>query len=617
MLMDRWGSLDLRTALKTGADFEPFPRAGDREGWARILPATRQAWTDMAARYAEYAWPALPVRLHIHFQRTGENLPYLHAFWERRSVLGVLALAECLEGRGRYLTQIASGVYAICEETTWMTPFDLASLGQVMPAKDDTVVNLATSETGALLAWVRSLLKKQLDAISPRICARINDEIRTRLVQPYHDHDDYWWMGFVETPRVNNWNPWCNRNMLMCLLLLDLDEELRASCIRKAMRSLDAYLARYPPDGCCDEGPMYWGAAGGGLHTCLELLSRASSGAIDIFDEPIVRDIGRYLAAVHIHDEWFVDFADGDARVKPGAAAFAYGRSIRDDDLVKLGASGSPARPVVLNWFGAFEYLADMFGEEEREAARSAPPYPRDAWMWHTQVMTAREEGGTHRGLFLAAKAGNNGESHNHNDVGSFIVYADGNPVLVDLGTEEYTAKTFGPQRFELWYLQSQYHNCPTIRGVMQHDGPAYAARDVTHRADDLHAEMTADIRGAYPVEAGLAYWRRTCRLNRGASPSVEVIDEYRFAASPAGVAWNLVTPCTVRVVRPGTIELGHTGGGTVVLHYDPALEARVEPTPVLESRLRKNWGDVMFRVVLAEASGPMQATRTMTIGRE
>jgi hypothetical protein len=97
----------------------------------------------------------------------------------------------------------------------------------------------------------------------------------------------------------------------------------------------------------------------------------------------------------------------------------------------------------------------------------------------------------------------------------------------------------------------------------------------------------------------------------------VEVIDEYRFVASPGAVAWNLVTPCTVRLVRPGTIELDHAGGGTVVLRHDTALEARVEPTPALESRLRKNWGDSMFRVVLADAPGPMQATRIMTIGRE
>ena len=127
----------------------------------------------------------------------------------------------------------------------------------------------------------------------------------------------------------------------------------------------------------------------------------------------------------------------------------------------------------------------------------------RDAWMWHTQVMTARENKGSHEGLFLAAKAGHNGESHNHNDVGNFIVYADGNPVLIDLGTEEYTAKTFSPRRFELWYLQSQYHNCPTVRGVLQHDGLAYAARDVTYHADDLRAEMRADISGAYPAGSG------------------------------------------------------------------------------------------------------------------
>ena len=130
------------------------------------------------------------------------------------------------------------------------------------------------------------------------------------------------------------------------------------------MRSLDSYLAKYPPDGCCDEGPMYWGAAGGGLHTCLELLHKASRGVIDIFDEPIVRDIGRYIYKVHIHDDWFVDFADGDAHVKVGATAFNYGRSIGDENLMRLGASGG-ARPAraCYNWFGAYEYLLDIFSE--------------------------------------------------------------------------------------------------------------------------------------------------------------------------------------------------------------------------------------------------------------
>ena len=46
-------------------------------------------------------------------------------------------------------------------------------------------------------------------------------------------------------------------------------------------------------------------------------------------------------------------------------------------------------------------------------------------------------------GFFFGAKGGFNAESHNHNDVGSCVMYFDGKPCLIDLGREEYTAKTF------------------------------------------------------------------------------------------------------------------------------------------------------------------------------
>ena len=39
----------------------------------------------------------------------------------------------------------------------------------------------------------------------------------------------------------------------------------------------------------------------------------------------------------------------------------------------------------------------------------------------------------------VIAKGGNNGESHNHNDVGSFQYLADGEAFLDDLGAGEYT----------------------------------------------------------------------------------------------------------------------------------------------------------------------------------
>jgi len=57
--------------------------------------------------------------------------------------------------------------------------------------------------------------------------------------------------------------------------------------------------------------------------------------------------------------------------------------------------------------------------------------------------MMARAQEGSVQGLYLAAQAGNNGKSHNHNDVGNFIVYSEGMPAIIDVGVETYTAKTF------------------------------------------------------------------------------------------------------------------------------------------------------------------------------
>jgi len=55
------------------------------------------------------------------------------------------------------------------------------------------------------------------------------------------------------------------------------------------------------------------------------------------------------------------------------------------------------------------------------------------------------------RNLSLAVKAGDNDDNHNHNDTGSLTLYKNGRPVLVDIGVESYTGKTFSPQRYEIW----------------------------------------------------------------------------------------------------------------------------------------------------------------------
>jgi hypothetical protein len=75
--------------------------------------------------------------------------------------------------------------------------------------------------------------------------------------------------------------------------------------------------------------------------------------------------------------------------------------------------------------------------------------------------MAAREKGGSIEGLYVAAKGGYNDESHNQNDAGHFIVYSDGQPPIIDVGVETYSTKTFSASRYDIWTMQSGYHNLP------------------------------------------------------------------------------------------------------------------------------------------------------------
>ena len=70
-------------------------------------------------------------------------------------------------------------------------------------------------------------------------------------------------------------------------------------------------------------------------------------------------------------------------------------------------------------------------------------PLLRDVWLPDIKVMTARDLPGSDRGFCFVANAGNNGESHNHNEVGSYMIYYNNRPVLIDVGSGTYTARTF------------------------------------------------------------------------------------------------------------------------------------------------------------------------------
>ena len=115
--------------------------------------------------------------------------------------------------------------------------------------------------------------------------------------------------------------------------------------------------------------------------------------------------------------------------------------------------------------------------------------------------------------LDLAVKAGDNADSHNHNDTGSITLYKNGLPVLADIGVETYTRKTFSPRRYEIWTMQSGYHNLPTICGTDQKDGAEYRAEKVVTKLTGAEPSISMELAAAYPaaqaIVPDLTYVRR------------------------------------------------------------------------------------------------------------
>jgi hypothetical protein len=612
----------LESALLPREKFHPFPTASERGAWDALPPETRKHLIGRGEAALARPWSALPATLYLQYARVGDRRNYERPYFDRRDKLADLVLGECAEGKGRFIDEIVNGVWLLCEESSWCIPAHVGSSpdGRGLPDVTRPVVDLFAADTGALLAWTDYLLGSQLDRVTPLVRKRIARDVAERILNVNLSRN-FGWMGFDTKGALNNWTPWINSNWLTAALLLEGDEAARRKAVARSMASLDLFLDRYPDDGGCDEGPGYWGHAGGSLFDCLELLRWASDGRIDVYEDRLVREIGKYIYRAHVAGDWYINFADAGAKQNVnGPLIWRYGQRIGDEGMMAFGAwnarqSGETTRRQL------GRDLPALFHTKELRSKKAYAPLLRDVWLPDTGVMVARSGGGSSEGLYLAAQGGHNAESHNHNDVGNFVVFIDGEPALIDVGVPTYTAKTFSARRYEIWAMQSGYHNCPTVNGVMQSAGRKFEAREVARRAEEDVAELGMEIAAAYPAEAKVKSWRRIHRLNRpgdrGDAHSVEIIDRYALDGPGEQITLSLMTPCKVTPGGRGVLVLAAEGGDgrRGIVEFDAEkLKPVIETVPTEDARLQSVWGDRVYRILLRQERPPETGEYRVTI---
>lgn len=542
------------------------------------------------------AWhPPLSATDYMDFTRTGNRTRYEDKFFARRQALSSLALAECADDRQRFLDDIINGVFAICEESGWQLPAHNTYVRDTpqlpLPDRSAPVLDLFACETGAILATVYYLLRDRLDALSPAVTARIRYELNQRIFQPYLK-EHFWWMGDGVQP-MNNWTIWCTQNVLLSVFLTDTDQTLRAKVLLKACRSVDYFLDEYGDDGCCDEGAQYYRHAGLCLFHVTEILNAVTDHAFaSLYEEPKIQNMASYILNVHVGGKYYVNFADcSPVEGRAGTREFLFAERIHNADMMRFAASDYMAggQDALLLPAENNLYYRLLNGFTANRITKYASAHAGkishpDLFYQSVGLFIARDDT-----YCLAVKAGDNADSHNHNDTGSFTVYKNGAPLLIDVGVESYTQKTFSPQRYEIWTMQSAYHNLPTINGMMQLDGEIYRATDISYHMGDNLCEISMDIAKAYPSQSGLLSYQRTASLYKGAE--IVVRDCFAFDKAASDGQKNTVVLSLMSyeepILQPDAASLSFRLGslGTLVLSGVSLLS--VETIPITDARLK------------------------------
>ena len=555
-----------------------------------------------AEKYLDEPIPMLPLSLYRDKYLTGVRSRFEQKHHGRRDMAFYMAMAESIERKGRFVTKLADVVWAILEETTWVIPAHsyhspTAPTSTVPEAFTEDVVpglDLYSANCCALLATIKHLVGDELDSISPFICKRIDRQIYLRGVRPFITAK-YGWSGDVPG-FIDNWLTNITSNILLAMALTTKDINTRARVAGYAMHILDNFTAYYPEDGCCDEGPGYWGGAGGSLMDCLELLEDISGGKINVYSHPLIKKMGEYIAKFNIDGKYYLNFADARPRLEQdGKLIVRYGTKCELPELTSFGkmvaANNNPNR---YYFFGmCYRVLKDLYTLADKDAP-TVKGY-RTVWYDAYKIAIFREFSETSKGLYLATKGGTNNEMHNHNDVGCLVVYSNGKPVFVDPSHGSYDNGFFGPTRYDRWFMKSSYHSIPLANGIEQKAGGQFASSD--EWCDEANMTVSMELKGAFPVEAGIESMRRTCQLDGSV---IRVKDEVTLERE-GDIQFNFVTVDEPKIIEDGKLAIADGRVFTYNTDLNLVIE-KVENTylPYDDLNFRGSWDrDCLWRITL------------------
>lgn len=282
------------------------------------------------------------------------------------------------------------------------------------------------------------------------------------------------------------------------------------------------------------------------------MLYRMSGGMIDLLSELSVQNIALFQQKAYFKFGGMVKFGDcseGDASRWWGLTSYIKSRL---EGAVFLPKPLLPRFDSVTcyRWAGILRDLVWSIDNKVSESSHHTYIFPDAQWY----ISSGANQSG------IAIKAGHNGESHNHNDVGQVEFYLNGDEVPIDYGSGIYDRDYFGKGRYERFECGSQGHNIPIIDGHFQNPGREFHAENVKITEHGI----TMDIAAAFGLDC-LTSLVRYVNFNQsiGAMSLTDIID----LSSDSGIVTERFISFSKPELCDGKIIL-HGKNGNALMYY-------------------------------------------------
>lgn len=400
-------------------------------------------------RKARKTPPALSKTLRGYFLAKGTREEFERPYFQKRTLTSRVALLALIYPQEEeYLTVLKKCLHSTLGEISWALP------AHCVGVDESTCVDLFAAETACMLAEISVALSNRL---GDELTGLIKTQIKERVFAPYLSQQYAWEDG------SSNWTAVCCGNI--GIAMMRLESELFEEAKERILRAMARYIASFPDDGNCPEGLHYWNFGFGRYVWFADVLLDYTQGECDLFENDKVKRIALYAQKIFLKGNTSASISDSDRGARADAALMRYLHERYPDACIV------PPKELIREDFGDIPWLSLSRGfscgaDAEREEALPQQNYYFESS--HLAIVNTQN-------YSLAVKAGHNGESHNHNDVGSFILSTAEGQILCDLGAGRYFNGYFDPKiRYTLLNNASWGHSVPIVDGQFQKAGREY-----------------------------------------------------------------------------------------------------------------------------------------------